>query len=97
MASDIQIIGIILLLCLVGFMFGWTVREMAPQIKAVLVEKEYTHTELADYRLLYVLYDERGLVHECNDGRISKIYIEGRENVELSKENKAKAERTARR
>ena len=29
--------------------------------------------------LIEILYNEQGRVFECNDGRISKMYIEGEE------------------
>jgi hypothetical protein len=37
---------------------------------------------------LYVLYDERGQVFECNDGRISNMYIEGRDGFEGDRDDK---------
>jgi hypothetical protein len=81
-ASDIQKVCIILLLIFVFYLFCLTVKDMKKTVKPIIKANEYTHTELAPVALLYVLYDERRIVHECNDGRISKIYKEGRKGIE---------------
>jgi hypothetical protein len=43
----------------------------------------YLQEETMDIRILYILHEEQGWVFECNDGRISNKYLEGREKGEI--------------
>lgn len=88
-ASPEQVVCVMLLLLCVFILFCLTVSDMKKTVKLIIKVEEYTHIELAPAALLYVLYDERGIVHECNDGRISKIYTEERETGKGPEKEKA--------
>lgn len=91
--SFFTIYGYISFVMAIAFIAGWLawklidgVAKPKQQYKTVDMtgidfshkKDDYAHEETAPAALLQLLYDERGKVHECNDGRISRVYFEER-------------------